>query len=101
MFTNILTLLESSETNWRDILLVDLPSQTLLLEEIINAGDVGRDVVEIIIVNTKVGAASGCNIIGLGGMGNGIVVVQKNTFLYKTVEISIVISSIEILSEMV
>jgi len=73
--------LEASETNRREIFLVSLPFQTLVLQKVKDGADVGRDVVKVIVVNIKVATTSGGNVVGLRGVSDSIGVVEEDTLL--------------------
>lgn len=70
---------EVSITNTGDILLVNLPLQTLSLQKIIDGADIGGDVIVSIIGDTEIGTSSSSDIVWLRRMGNSIGVVKKDT----------------------
>lgn len=63
------------------ILLVLTPSNVLGVEEIGDGGDIGWDLVEVVVVHAKVVTRSGSTVVGLRGMSDSKVVGQQNSLL--------------------
>ena len=62
------------EAGVRDLLLVLAPRDTLGVQQISNGGDVGRHLVEVVIVHAESVTTSGGTVVGLRRVGDSIVV---------------------------
>lgn len=63
------------------VLLVLRPGNTLILQQIDDAGDIARNLVEIIIVHAKVVTTNRGNVVGLTRVSDSVVVAQRDAFL--------------------
>lgn len=81
------------------VLLVFTPGDLLGVEQIGNGGDIGGNLVEVIVVHTEGVTSSGGTIVGLRGVGHGVVVGEQDTLLGQLGPVRIASSGIEVLWE--
>lgn len=77
-------------TSVRQSLLVLTPRDALDVEQIGNGGHIGGDLVEIVVVHTKVVTSSRGNVVGLRRVGGGKVVGQEDTLLGELSKVGII-----------
>lgn len=79
------------------VLHVLAPGDTPGVEEIGNGGDIGGDLVPVVVVHAEVVTGGGSTVVGLRGVSSGKVVGQQNALLCELGKVRIVGSSLEVL----
>lgn len=88
-------------TGMGHILLVFTPSNLLGVKQIGDGGDIGGNLVEVVVVHTEGVTSSGRTVVGLGRVCHRMVVGEQNTLLSELGEVLIVGSGFKILRRLV
>ena len=93
MFANIIIRsigveeLETLEAGKGHALLIFTPTDTPRFEQISNTRDIGRDLVQVVVVHPEVVSSSGSHIIRLRRMCDCVIVCQQDALLGKSTEV--------------
>jgi len=78
------------EARVRHIFLVGTPGDALVIKQIDNTRDVGRDLLEVVVVTSECVSANGCNVVGHGWVCHAEVVVNTDALRRKPLQIWVV-----------
>lgn len=75
------------EARVRHVFLVGTPGNTLVVKQVDNTRDVGRDLLEVIVVTSECVSANGCNVVGHRRVCYAEVVVNTDTLRRKPLQV--------------
>jgi hypothetical protein len=77
------------EAGVRHVFLVCAPRDTLVIKQIDNARDIGRNLLEVVVVTSEGVSANGCNVVGHRRVRHAEVVVDTDALRRKPLEVRV------------
>jgi hypothetical protein len=75
------------EAGVRHVFLVGAPRNTLVIKQIDNAGDIGRNLLEVVVITSEGVSANGCNVVGHRRVRHAEVVVNADALGSKPLQV--------------
>jgi hypothetical protein len=78
------------EARVRHVFLIGTPRDTLVIKQIDNARDIGRNLLEVVVVTPERVSANGCNVVGHGRVRHAEVVMDTDALRREPLQVGIV-----------